>query len=455
MLGVCETTTIGIAPSAATQAIEERWTAGCDAIGNGYDLIADGVNTGDQSKVDDGIATFNQGVEVAGSALARADELLGRSRAGEVRAPDEDATPETEPTQAAPVADGRFGSTCDYVLGDFTESARGFRFVANADLKNTGEIGIVVRLAAQWKQGGKGPIKVVKTVKVPIGRTKNVGITRIATADEIDLHQATDQGCTVKASIIDTFAADDESPVPDAGTDRRVRLNPVPLFVPGSSGRCFTRNTNPDASITVGGRTYIAGVIQCGGHEPPEQRASGSYGFTQPASIPVSAQIVGFAGQAVVDETRGARPATLTLHITYDGKPVCSAVASYGDPTSFRCLLDHPVPADFSRIAFTQTVEPNSYYAWAGVIAPRVIVALNGSAPRDTAPTEQPPPTEPASTEQTNCHPSYQGACLDPNASDYDCAGGEGNGPEYTGTVTVIGPDEFDLDADGDGLGCE
>ena len=138
VLGVCETTTIGIAPSAVTQAIEERWTAGCDAIGNGYDLIADGVNTGDQSKVDDGIATFNQGVEVAGSALARADELLGRSRAGEVRAPDEDATPETEPTQAAPVADGRFSSTCDYVLGDFTESSRGFRFVANADLKNTG-----------------------------------------------------------------------------------------------------------------------------------------------------------------------------------------------------------------------------------------------------------------------------------------------------------------------------
>ena len=279
VLGVCETTKIGIAPSAATQAIEERWTAGCDAIGNGYDLIADGVNTGDQSKVDDGIATFNQGVETAGSALARADELLGRSEAGEAKAPDEGATPEAEPTQAAPVADGRFSSTCDYVLGDFTESSRGFRFVANANLKNTGEIGIVVRLAAQWKQGGKGPIKVVKIVKVPVGRTQNVGITRIATGDEIDLHQATDQGCTVKASIIDTLAADDESPIPDAGTSRRVRLNPVPLFVPGSSGRCFTRNTNPDASITVAGRTYIAGVIQCGGHEPPEQRASGSYGL--------------------------------------------------------------------------------------------------------------------------------------------------------------------------------
>jgi hypothetical protein len=54
-----------------------------------------------------------------------------------------------------------------------------------------------------------------------------------------------------------------------------------------------------------------------------------------------------------------------------------------------------------------------------------------------------------------NCHPSYKGACLDPNASDYDCAGGSGNGPKYTGPVQVVGPDDFDLDRDGDGYACE
>jgi hypothetical protein len=53
------------------------------------------------------------------------------------------------------------------------------------------------------------------------------------------------------------------------------------------------------------------------------------------------------------------------------------------------------------------------------------------------------------------CHPSYQGACLDPSASDYDCLGGSGNGPLYRGPVTVVGPDVFDLDRDNDGLGCE
>jgi hypothetical protein len=61
-------------------------------------------------------------------------------------------------------------------------------------------------------------------------------------------------------------------------------------------------------------------------------------------------------------------------------------------------------------------------------------------------------PNKPAKTKQ--CHPSYSG-CLNPNASDYDCAGGSGNGPYYTGTVQVYGYDEFGLDRDGDGWGCE
>jgi hypothetical protein len=53
------------------------------------------------------------------------------------------------------------------------------------------------------------------------------------------------------------------------------------------------------------------------------------------------------------------------------------------------------------------------------------------------------------------CHPSYKGACLDPSASDYDCRGGGGNGPKYTGLVRVVGRDVFRLDADHDGWGCE
>jgi hypothetical protein len=53
------------------------------------------------------------------------------------------------------------------------------------------------------------------------------------------------------------------------------------------------------------------------------------------------------------------------------------------------------------------------------------------------------------------CHPSYEGACLDPNSYDYDCEGGMGDGPDYTGEVRVVGDDPFGLDRDGDGTACE
>jgi hypothetical protein len=54
-----------------------------------------------------------------------------------------------------------------------------------------------------------------------------------------------------------------------------------------------------------------------------------------------------------------------------------------------------------------------------------------------------------------DCDPNYEGACLDPNSTDYDCEGGSGDGPDYTGPVTVVGDDHFGLDRDGDGSACE
>jgi hypothetical protein len=53
------------------------------------------------------------------------------------------------------------------------------------------------------------------------------------------------------------------------------------------------------------------------------------------------------------------------------------------------------------------------------------------------------------------CHPSYEGECV-PITSDAECAGGSGNGPAYVyGRVRVVGPDEYGLDRDGDGIACE
>lgn len=54
-----------------------------------------------------------------------------------------------------------------------------------------------------------------------------------------------------------------------------------------------------------------------------------------------------------------------------------------------------------------------------------------------------------------SCDPNYEGVCV-PIASDVDCAGGSGNGPEYVeGPVYVVGRDKYGLDRDGDGVACE
>jgi resuscitation-promoting factor RpfB len=53
------------------------------------------------------------------------------------------------------------------------------------------------------------------------------------------------------------------------------------------------------------------------------------------------------------------------------------------------------------------------------------------------------------------CDPNYGTQCV-PISSDVDCAGGSGNGPDYVaGPVTVVGADIYDLDRDGNGIGCE
>ena len=52
-----------------------------------------------------------------------------------------------------------------------------------------------------------------------------------------------------------------------------------------------------------------------------------------------------------------------------------------------------------------------------------------------------------------HCKAGYS-PCLHP-ASDYDCRGGSGDGPRYTGTVRVTGSDPYGLDSDNDGWGCE
>ncbi len=81
-------------------------------------------------------------------------------------------------------------------------------------------------------------------------------------------------------------------------------------------------------------------------------------------------------------------------------------------------------------------------------------LGLWSACPPGAPPPAPPPPPTPVSG--TNCHPSYPTVCLDPNAGDYDCAGGSGDGPNHVqGPIPVLPPDPFGLDRDRDGIGCE
>jgi hypothetical protein len=81
------------------------------------------------------------------------------------------------------------------------------------------------------------------------------------------------------------------------------------------------------------------------------------------------------------------------------------------------------------------------------------IEKVAGDEPVINCPEPLPPTT---TTSTTDCHPDYPDVCLDPNSPDYDCASGSGDGPDYIdGPLTVQGSDEFGLDSDANGVGCE
>ncbi|MFL5817286.1 MAG: excalibur domain-containing protein [Conexibacter sp.] len=86
-----------------------------------------------------------------------------------------------------------------------------------------------------------------------------------------------------------------------------------------------------------------------------------------------------------------------------------------------------------------------------------LVVALAAGATAATVAAAA-PPRSPAATvaKKRHCDKNYSGRCLRPHVSDYDCAGGSGNGPYYVrGPFRVVGTDHYGLDSDHDGTACE
>ncbi|MFJ8582747.1 hypothetical protein [Micromonospora sp. NPDC093277] len=144
-------------------------------------------------------------------------------------------------------------------------------------------------------------------------------------------------------------------------------------------------------------------------------------------------------GLAAIGSSRGDKP---------DAKESAAAARALAEPS---VAQDGPVPSS----------EPPSAAPTSGSPSPTTTTSKPSPAPKPTRSTPKPTPKRTTSAPRTTkpatrkCDPNYSGACV-PIASDVDCAGGSGNGPAYVqGPVRVIGIDIYDLDRDGDGIGCD
>jgi serine/threonine-protein kinase len=118
------------------------------------------------------------------------------------------------------------------------------------------------------------------------------------------------------------------------------------------------------------------------------------------------------------------------------------------DACAFVSDLREALERPAHRTTSTRRIATRRMWSVAGaalVLTPMVAYGLTSLGDR----------ADPNAGRSTDCHASYAGACLKPDSLDYDCKGGGGDGPDFIGgAVSVIGPDDFDLDRDGNGVAC-
>jgi hypothetical protein len=121
--------------------------------------------------------------------------------------------------------------------------------------------------------------------------------------------------------------------------------------------------------------------------------------------------------------------------------PTSTSPAPAGSARAAAAATDDAVVAPAER-ATTRTTTRTQ----AAKPPPRTTTAKPAPRSTTTEPSTATRTVEPAPARQAACHPSYS-PCL-PVGRDLDC-------PEIDGPVTVTGRDEYGLDRDGDGTGCD
>lgn len=120
------------------------------------------------------------------------------------------AEPEATPrVREAANPDGKFSSSCDIAFPeDFTSGD--YAFVAAAKMRNTGNVGIVVRVRARFDQVASENVTDEKTVRIPVGKRRTAKFRIPATQTQVDEHQNSPDyfngdACKVSVKIMDSF----------------------------------------------------------------------------------------------------------------------------------------------------------------------------------------------------------------------------------------------------------
>jgi hypothetical protein len=142
---------------------------------------------------------------VAAAALLSAGCGMPDSKSGVATPPDMSSVPDRN----NPNPETEVTGTCDYSLSD-TSGGQNF-FTGEAGVKNTGNIGLKVRVTATWPQYGFDPLSVKKTISVDYKQTVTMRFRRPASPTQTLRYQSWQErheyksGCTYKGKILSTY----------------------------------------------------------------------------------------------------------------------------------------------------------------------------------------------------------------------------------------------------------
>lgn len=129
----------------------------------------------------------------------------GKAKTAPVNPP---AETEPAPVREDPNPDGTFKSNCDLDLP--SDLSGDYGLFATTKLKNTGNVGIKVRVAAVFDQATSDDLKVHRTVRIRVHHSRTVKIRIPITQDQADQFQSSpdyfdNKACRVHTTIVDSF----------------------------------------------------------------------------------------------------------------------------------------------------------------------------------------------------------------------------------------------------------